>query len=496
MEWYMRRFRSPFMSVRVWLSLLLVAGLATTASAAEVVLKSGTVLRGEIVEKTDTHVTVKVFMGAYVNKKVPLDTVKEIKGETPTAAKPASGGAATGSPAAAAGATALGQGLGFGWRGDGSGVFPETNPPSSWSTTENVAWTCKLPAAGFSSPCLAAGKVFLTCEPDLLVCVNQADGKILWQQTSTYADAGVPDASEPSPDWLKAYGLCTPTPASDGKVVVASFGSGIVTAFDLEGKRLWIKHYPASNKVSGTACSPRIFKDKVFVAYPSKQGVCLSLQTGAEVWSARVHGGYGTGVVTSVGGKDLLVTCDGQVFDAHSGAQMQKGMLGEARENWGPSAIVGGGMVYLHCANKGKDGGEICAWKLGANLEQAWKIDTAPFHGSGAGRGGRFHASPVYHDGICYWITCPGCLVALDAQTGKLLYQEDLGLKKWTSLCIAGGKLWCFKSQRAIVVEPGSTFKKLAEFGTGVTDANCSTPIFVGSRVYQRDHQNLYCFGK
>src|SRR5438128_9462219 len=56
-----------------------------------------------------------------------------------------------------------------GWRGDGSGVSPETNLPHTWSTTENIRWVTAIPGDGLSSPIVWKDRVFLTTaaqEPD------------------------------------------------------------------------------------------------------------------------------------------------------------------------------------------------------------------------------------------------------------------------------------------------------------------------------------------
>lgn len=49
------------------------------------------------------------------------------------------------------------------WRGpEGSGVSPEKNIPTRWSSTENVRWKIPLPDRGNSTPAVWGDKVFVT----------------------------------------------------------------------------------------------------------------------------------------------------------------------------------------------------------------------------------------------------------------------------------------------------------------------------------------------
>src|SRR5579862_6774420 len=68
----------------------------------------------------------------------------------------------------------------FGWRGDGSGQFPNANPPTEWSETKTVRWSAQV-GTSYSSPIATDKLVVVTSEPNLLVAVNRQDGKIAWK---------------------------------------------------------------------------------------------------------------------------------------------------------------------------------------------------------------------------------------------------------------------------------------------------------------------------
>ena len=76
-----------------------------------------------------------------------------------------------------------------GWRGDGTGRFPDAQPPKTWSKEANVVWKTELPSRSYASPALSHGRLFVLSEPATVICVDQQTGEILWQKKAGYAEA-------------------------------------------------------------------------------------------------------------------------------------------------------------------------------------------------------------------------------------------------------------------------------------------------------------------
>src|SRR5678810_222567 len=74
------------------------------------------------------------------------------------------------------------------WRGPrGDGTSLETDTPTHWSGTANVAWKTPVPGEGHSSPIIWENQIFLTTafretQERALLSLDRKSGAVLWQQ--------------------------------------------------------------------------------------------------------------------------------------------------------------------------------------------------------------------------------------------------------------------------------------------------------------------------
>src|SRR5439155_10709074 len=119
------------------------------------------------------------------------------------------------------------------WRGPLlNGISRETNLPVRWSKTENVAWKLPLPAWSGSTPIVWGDRIFLNVAEgsDLyLWCVDRVRGAALWKQRLGGGNVR-----------MQKQNMSSPSPVTDGRTVWAMAGTGILKAFDLAGKELWM----------------------------------------------------------------------------------------------------------------------------------------------------------------------------------------------------------------------------------------------------------------
>ena len=155
----------------------------------------------------------------------------------------------------------------------------------------NIAWKVEIPGLAHSSPIVWGDRLFLTSaissradatfKPGLygegtasedrtpqkwaVIALDRKTGRTVWQRT---AYEGVPREKR----HIKAT-YANATPVTDGRYVVAFFGSQGLFAFDMDGTPVWKKDLGVLNTGAydlpeyewGTASSPIIYKDLVIV---------------------------------------------------------------------------------------------------------------------------------------------------------------------------------------------------------------------------------------
>jgi hypothetical protein len=120
------------------------------------------------------------------------------------------------------------------WRGPNfSGSSSETGLPVKFSKTENVAWTAPMTGPSAASPVVWEDSVFVsstdkTSKTILAVCLERKTGNVRWQHK-------INDGY--SRDDRSNY--ASPSPVTDGKLVVFFYGNGDLVTFDFAGKELW-----------------------------------------------------------------------------------------------------------------------------------------------------------------------------------------------------------------------------------------------------------------
>src|SRR6185503_17208606 len=117
---------------------------------------------------------------------------------------------------------------------DGSGVAAEKNLPLHWSTNENVRWRAPLPDRGNSTPVVWGRRIFITQAIDTenrrtVMSSGRRDGKLLWESGVTWTEKETTHPDNPP---------CTPSPVTDGRRIIAWFGSAGVYCYDFDRREL------------------------------------------------------------------------------------------------------------------------------------------------------------------------------------------------------------------------------------------------------------------
>src|SRR3989442_683700 len=312
------------------------------------------------------------------------------------------------------------------WRGpSGQGTVAGTNYVDTWSNTTNVKWKASVPGRGHSSPIVWKDHIFLTTARDAgakvsMLAFRRSDGALLWE-TSVPA-TGVEYVYQKNSH-------ASATPATDGRRVYASFGTHGLAAFDFDGKIVWHRKLGDLRNYHGSAGSPVLYKDRVFI-YQDHDGsstlrsfvAAFNARTGAVIWKKdRVESvGWGTAIVINAGGRDELIVSGQQkvyAYDPDTGTELWT-VRGNTFEVI-PTPVVGHGLVFC---SSGRAGPTFA-------IRPGGKGDvTAPHVAWSSPRGSPFVPSAIIHDALRYMINdMQTILTVLDPNSVKPLYQERLG---------------------------------------------------------------------
>lgn len=395
------------------------------------------------------------------------------------------------------------------FRGPGaSGVSDDTGLPTTWNATENVVWKTDLPGFGASSPIVLGEKIFLTCysgygldagepgEPENLLhhlaCLDRASGKILWDKRSR---AALPEQEYGG--FMRLHGYASSTPVTDGKHVFAFFGRSGVWAYDLDGELLWRVSVGTGIHGWGSGTSPILAGDLVIVNASIENGTLVALRKsdGKEIWRAEgIKRSWSTPVLVDLpdGKQEVVVSMEGRVrgYDPAGGEQLWEC---KAVEDYVCPAVVAhegvvyvsGGRTPLTLAIKAGGRGDVTDSHVVWRIKKCTKVPT-----------------PLYHDGLLYWLDNKGFACCFDAAGGEEFYRKRLtiggggGDKVYASVVLADGKLYAVSRKGGtIVYAAGKEYKELARNDLGDESVFNATPVVSNGQLLLRSDAALYCIG-
>lgn len=415
------------------------------------------------------------------------------------------------------------------FRGRGGLGYGSGSPPVEWNveTGSNVSWKTAIPGLGHSAPIVWGDFVFLTTAVNSqtehpavetgwaggggesaedsgqwrwqLICLRLETGKIEWSRD---ACTGEPTIKR----HLKAsHANCTP--ATDGELVVAFFGSEGLYCFDFRGKLVWKKEfgklasgpYDAPELEWGFASSPIIHDGLVIVqcdCLNTNFVAILDLETGREIRRIDRDGEvatWSTPLVAITKDREQIV-CNGYHqmagYDLRTGARLWH--LADGGDVPVPTPLFAGGLIYI---TNGHGRSPTYA------IDPSASGDLTPTEKQHQGlrwwqpRGGSYMPTPLVKDGLLYTCNDNGRLTVRVAETGEEVYRERIGVGSQTysaSAVAAGGHIY-FASERGqvTVVRQGRQFEELAN--NEMDEIVMATPAISGDRLLIRTVRNLCC---
>jgi outer membrane protein assembly factor BamB len=379
------------------------------------------------------------------------------------------------------------------WRGpSGQGIVAAGSYTNWWSPTARIKWKTAVPGAGNSSPIVWGDRIYLTTAQSggakiSLLAFNRSTGQRVWE--AIVPQQGVEYVHPKN-------GYASATPATDGRLIYASFGRHGLVAFDWNGKIVWHRRFGVIENYHGPAGSPVLYKDRVFL-YQDHEGsssqrafvAAFDAQTGKTIWETpRTETvGWGTPVVVSTGARDeLIVNSQGRVasYDPATGKELWtvRGMTYEVI----PTPVVGDDLIF---ASSGRAGPTFAIRPGGTGdvtgTHVAWSTQ----------RGSPFVPSGVVYDGLLYLINdMQSILTVYESRTGALVYQGRLGVAQRegfsASPVAVNGELFFTNDEgETFVVKAGREFKVLHTNSLG--ESVLASPALVDGVWYWRTTSSL-----
>ena len=407
------------------------------------------------------------------------------------------------------------------FRGPGaSGVADGFSLPAAWK----IHWRSPVPGLGHSSPVIwgdrlyvatavsASGKAPLklglygdrdAADDDgeqswKILCYEKSSGKLLWDRTARKAP---PRAQR----HLKATHANT-TLATDGRVLVAFFGSEGLHCYTLEGVPLWSKDLGVVNVSKygvgwGFASSPALHGDRILVQCDAPDHPYLAahrVSNGEEIWRApRTHlceRSWATPLVHAQPNRTQVVANGWPYvvsYDFETGKELWR--LKGGGDNPIPSPFRANGFIYV--ANGHGDQAPVWAIRPEASgdISLGDGEPTNKFVAWCDRRSGAYIQTPLGYRSCLYSGANNGVLKCYDAQKGKLHYTQRLGtgLTGFSASPVAGdGKIYCSSEEGDVyVIAAGPEYKELAR--NALEDSVMATPAISEGVLYFRTRQSL-----
>jgi outer membrane protein assembly factor BamB len=397
------------------------------------------------------------------------------------------------------------------WRGPSlNGLSAEKNLPVRWSKTENVTWKLPLPAWSGSTPIVWGDRIFLSVAEDLrhregenlfLWSIDRTKGTVLWKRP-----LGGGNHQE------RKQNMSSPSPVTDGKRVWVMTGTGILKAFDFDGKELWNrdiqKDYGRFGLNWGYGSSPLLVGDALYVQVlhgmrtddPSYV-LRIEAATGKTLWRverpthARFESpdAYTTPALLKYGTASEVVVTGGDAVTGHDPATGKELWRANSLnpDNDGSYRIVASPVVHGDLIVVPSRERPLLVLKAGG------RGDVSRSHVLWSFNYGPDVPTPVTDGTYLYVINDRGIMWCLDLKTGKEVYgRQRLRPATYSgSPVLADGKIYITNEDGVtVVVKAGPTFQVLAE--NDFDDYTLSSPAVSEGQVFIRTATQLYCIGK
>lgn len=412
------------------------------------------------------------------------------------------------------------------FRGAGArGVAVTQSIPTTWSTTENVAWKTALPGKGWSSPVVWEKQIFLTAvinegeteapkkglyfggerpEPAdtphhwMVYSLDLETGAIRWERE---VHGGKPDA----PVHVK-NSYASETPVTDGHHVYAYFGGVGLFCLDLAGNVVW-EHRVAPQPMRyawGTASSPVLHEDRIYLVNDNEEQSylqALDKKTGKEIWRVNRDeaSNWSTPFVWENSQRKELITLGSGAVRAYDLDGTLLWQLSGMSSITIATPYAADDLLYFSSGYVGdRKHRPVYAVRPGATGDISLKEGETsnPWIAWCQPMAAPYNPSTLLYEGGLYVLHDRGQFSCYDAKDGSVIYEKERlprGAGFTASPWANDGKIYCLNEDGVtFVVKAGPVFEVIATNTLGEEDMGMATPAIANDTLILRTSSAVY----
>ena len=378
------------------------------------------------------------------------------------------------------------------WRGpERNGIYSEKGLLEKWPEKgPEMLWSFEGLGAGHGSVGLAKDKIFILGMPDTTGVLYAFDynGKLLWKK-----QYGL--------EWHENYTGTRSTPVIIDNFVYFESGMGTIYCYNANtGEKVWsvdlLKQFDAKNITWGMAESLLIVGERLYCTPGGKVNniVALNRFTGKTIWTSPGNGqpsAYCSPVLVKHNKTTLIVTMTAESIvgvDAFTGQFYWQVPQFQGNKIHANTPVYSNGIIYCSSDNDKTNCG-IVALRLsddGKSVTIRWRNEKFK----------NLMGGIIVKDGYIYGsMYRKGLWCCLDITDGRIIYSSDL---LWDgNIIFADGMFYCYseKGEMALISATPSSFSVISKYQiTMGADQHWSHPVMYQGRLYLRHGNALMAY--
>lgn len=338
----------------------------------------------------------------------------------------------------------------------------------------------------------------------MIYAIDKQTGKIIWER--------IAHQGEPVDKRHIKSTYASSTPVTNGRIVVAWFGSHGVYAHDVNGNFLWkadlgrvdLGAYDIPTFEWGPASSPIIWNGLVILQCDTQADsfvLALNAETGETVWKTERDElpSWGTPTVgTTSAGPELVTNASNfsRGYDPRTGKELWR--LGRSSKITAPTPIFGDDLFVVVSGRAPERPIFVVRPASRGDLTLPdGKVNSEAIAWSRTGRGS-YMPTPLIYDGILYVLANNGILDAYNLRTGEEVSRQRLplvGSGFSASPVAADGKIYLSNEDgEMLLIAAGQKFTHISTNSMG--ELLMATPALSDGVMYVRSSTSLFAIGR